>query len=248
MATANTADAWSQSGARSDRSYPGARSGRVERGMAPERGMTRGTDRDRGMGPDRAPRSPRSAPPRARAAGPDRMRAPEDDMPYRSGAAEYPRGSASRRPAPPVRGSERGRQLDSDRVPAGARSRPTAEVEPQGRKIRGAVAVLGVFLVTLAGAGIDSFVGIGLGMITLIALVASTVVATLVVRRSDLATLVVAPPLVFMAVAGANIALAPSASLNLATIATLLIRGFPTMAIATVAAIVLALVRWASRR
>jgi hypothetical protein len=138
--------------------------------------------------------------------------------------------------------------VEYERETSRARSRTSAPAGAQGRKIRGAVAVLVVFLVTLAGAGIDSFVGTGLGLITLIALVGSTVFATLVVRRSDLFTLIVAPPLVFMAVAAVNIALAPSASFNLATIATLLIRGFPTMGIATVAAIVVALVRWATRR
>ena len=79
-------------------------------------------------------------------------------------------------------------------------------------------------------------------------LVGSSVLAALMVRRRDLFSIVVAPPLVFMAVAGANIALAPSASFNLATMATLLVRGFPTMAIATGAALVLALIRWAARR
>ena len=250
MATASTADAWSHGGARADRS-PDPRRGRdreldVERSTGAGRAMSRdrGTGRERGMGAERAPRPPRSAPPRGRMAGPDRMRAPEDDMPYRGSATDYHRGSAPRRPAPPVRG----RSMDSERLPAGARSRPIEDFEPQGRKLRGAVAVICVFLVTLAGAGLDSFIGVGLGMITLVALVASTVVATLLVRRRDLATLAVAPPLIFVAVAAVDIVLAPSASFNLATIATLLIRGFPTMAIATVAAIVIALVRWAARR
>jgi hypothetical protein len=251
MTTARTADSWSQGESRTDRSYAASRAPRPEGRM----------DMDRGMSPDRTPRPPRSAPPRARAGRPDRTRAPEDDMAYRSGAADYPRPAGRRRPSTPVRGSERRRPADDhdrdhdrdherdyDRAPSRARGRTSAPAESEGRKFRGAVAVLGVFLVTLAGAGVDSFVGVGLGLITLIALVGSTVLATLLVRRSDLVTLVVAPPLVFMAVAAVNIALAPSASFSLATIATLLIRGFPTMAIATVAAIVLALVRWAARR
>jgi hypothetical protein len=70
----------------------------------------------------------------------------------------------------------------------------------------------------------------------------------LVVRRRDMLSVVVAPPLVFVAVAVANIALAPSASFNLPTIATLLVRGFPTMAIATGVALVIALVRLITRR
>jgi hypothetical protein len=58
----------------------------------------------------------------------------------------------------------------------------------------------------------------------------------------------VAPPLVFVTVAAFNIGLAPSASFNLPTVVTLLVRGFPTMAIATGVALVLALVRLAARR
>jgi hypothetical protein len=108
--------------------------------------------------------------------------------------------------------------------------------------------VVAVFLVTLAGAGADSFVGIGLGLITLVCLVASTVFATLLVRRRDLLSVVVAPPLVFVAVTAANIGLAPSAQFSLPTLATLLVRGFPTMALATGVAIVLALFRLIARR
>ena len=101
---------------------------------------------------------------------------------------------------------------------------------------------------TLAGGAIDSFLGDGLGTVTLIALVAATAIGTLLVRRRDLLTVVLSPPLVFVAVAGVNIALAPSVSLSLPTVATLLIRGFPTMAVATGAAIVLAIVRLVTRR
>lgn len=123
-------------------------------------------------------------------------------------------------------------------------ARPAAD----GGRFRGAVAVLAMFLVTLAGAGVDSFVGIGLGLVTLVALVSITVLATLAVRRRDLLSVIVAPPLVFVAVAGVNIALAPSASFSLPTIATLLVRGFPTMAVATGVALVLGLVRLVARR
>ena len=110
------------------------------------------------------------------------------------------------------------------------------------------VAVLLVFLVTLAGAAVDSFVGMGLGTLTLVALLVSTAVATWMVRRRDLLSVVVAPPLIFVAVALIDVVAAPSASLNLPTVATLLIRGFPAMGLATGAAAVLALVRAAARR
>jgi hypothetical protein len=105
-----------------------------------------------------------------------------------------------------------------------------------------------MFLVTLAGAGVDSFVGIGLGLVTLATLSTATVIATLTVRRRDLISVIAAPPLVFVAVALVNIALAPSASFNLPTIATLLVRGFPTMAVPTAIALVLGLIRLAARR
>ncbi len=124
---------------------------------------------------------------------------------------------------------------------------PRRQAAAEGR-LRGAVAVACVFLVTLAGGAADSFLGSGLGMITLVALVGATAVATLTVRRRDMISVVLSPPLVFVAVAGINIALAPSATLSLPTVATLLIRGFPTMAAATAAALVLALVRLGTRR
>jgi hypothetical protein len=175
---------------------------------------------------------------------------------FDSDAVEYPR-SADRRPQgsrPVARGSERGRIDDRDdrRPSARPAARPAAASRPRPSesesRIRGVVAVLAMFLVTLAGAGIDSFVGIGLGLVTLGTLVTITAIAAWVVRRRDLVSVLVAPPLVFVAVAGLNIALAPSASFNLPTVATLLVRGFPTMAMATGVALVLALVRLAARR
>jgi hypothetical protein len=166
------------------------------------------------------------------------------------------RGRGERRPADRPRADERYRADErrpgargADPRVAGGRNRTAPTAETGGGRLRGGVAVLGIFLVTLAGAAVDSFfMGMGLGLITLGCLVGSTILGALMVRRRDLFSVIVAPPLVFVAVAGANIALAPSASFNLATLATLLVRGFPTMAIATGAALVLALIRWAARR
>jgi hypothetical protein len=236
MATMN-ADAWQQSGPRPDRyarpPRPDYRSAPVDRAGRPARGT---------------PQPPRRSADRARA--PERPR-PVDrgrpaDRDYYSEPVERPR---SRRPDPR-------HDRDFDREPARRPSaregrdhaRGRAAAPERGGRLRGAVVVIGIFLITLAGAAVDSFIGIGLGIITLGALVGSTVIGTLAVRRRDLASVVVAPPLVFIAVAGLNIALAPSASLNAATVATLLIRGFPTMAIATGVAIVLAVVRLIARR
>lgn len=176
------------------------------------------------------------------------------------GAERAPRPQASRRsPEPPLRPrpevqrdrvEDRYRQppVDRPRAAGPARERVASPPREGGGRVRGTLAVLSMFLVTLAGAGVDSFVGVGLGRVTLGALVAGTVLAVLVVRRRDLVSVLVAPPLVFLAVAAVNIGLAPSASFNLPTIATLLVRGFPTMGIATAVAVVLGLVRLASRR
>jgi len=169
------------------------------------------------------------------------------------------RPPASRRPGDPQRGrgpvrderwAEDGRPVGPDSERPGTRRPPAAErPAPQsGSRLRGVVAVLGVFFVTAAGGAADWFMGGGLGLITLVVLVAATSIATLVVRRRDVLSVVLCPPLVFVAVAGVNIGLSPGVSLSLPTVATMLIRGFPTMAVATGAALVLGLVRLISRR
>jgi hypothetical protein len=105
-----------------------------------------------------------------------------------------------------------------------------------------------MFALTLVAAAADSYIGIGLGMITLVALLIGSVLAALLVRRRDLLSVVVAPPLVFVAVALVNIATAPSATFSLPTLATLLIRGFPAMGLAFAAALMIALGRLIARR
>ena len=265
MATANTADAWRQDGgypARSsaasrtpwpDRASGGGRSSRpVRTGPArPARPADRllaaeARDRDPGeFSRPSAPRRPESTrrPERGRFEG----RRPDDRF------ADDSRYDDHRRPADRPRSDEHrpaGRAERSASVTARPKAAKPKQATPaaDGGRFRGAVAVLGMFLVTLAAAGVDSFVGIGLGLVTLIALVSITAIATLTVRRRDLWSVLVAPPLVFVAVAGINVALAPSASFNLPTIATLLVRGFPTMAMATGVALVLGLVRLVARR
>jgi hypothetical protein len=144
------------------------------------------------------------------------------------------------------RGARTPEPRSTPRRPAGRGA--TAQVPESGSGLRGAVAVLAVFLVTLAGAALESWIGAGLGLVTLGTLAVASAAATVAVRRRDLLTTVVAPPLVYVVVAALNTALAPSATLNLASVATLLIRGFPAMVVATAAAAVVALIRWAARR
>jgi hypothetical protein len=167
---------------------------------------------------------------------------------------ERDRSAAAPRVAPH---NAEGRGPTGDRA-AGARRpqddhrspRPPArqQATASGPRMRGAVAVLGMFALTLAAAAADSYIGVGLGTITLVALLLGSLVAAVMVRRRDLLSVVVAPPLVFVAVALVNIALAPSATFSLPTLATLLIRGFPAMGLAVGAALVIALGRLIARR
>ncbi|WP_448625313.1 DUF6542 domain-containing protein [Geodermatophilus sp. URMC 64] len=202
------------------------------------------------MAADRPARPRGAMPPRPRPA--DRPRARAD---YSDESPQYSRPPVPRRPAEPnrpVRASERER-YDDERAAARPARRPAPAVEAGGSKLRGILAVLAVFLVTLAAAGAESFLATGLGMITLVALVVSTVIAAFVVRRRDLLSVVVSPPLVFAAVAAVNMIAAPSVQLSGIKafgllMVTLLVQGFPTMAVATGAAIVVALIRLAARR
>ena len=275
MTTANTAGAWRPDGDFPGRPYAPARAPWPDRGPGAERSSrplrtgparpARPADRLRaadGRIRDAAdfPRTPapRRAPEPELAAGRLERGRPEGRRPSDRRPVERrpddrrpeDRRPLERRPAARDQFDDRGpsNRSAAPRGAAGpARPRPTSPAADQNG-IRGTLAVAGMFLVTLAGAGVDSFVGIGLGLVTLATLVAVTAIAALSVRRSDLLSVVVAPPLVFVAVAAVNIALAPSASFNLATIATLLVRGFPTMALATGVALVLGLVRRAARR
>ena len=223
----------SDAGWAAGRGYPSPRAG----GSAPR---SRPADRDRPAAGRRVP------PPAVRNERDDEWgfdrrvdRGPARDRGHDRSHDRAP-GSSSRRPSGPVR------------TPRDERSaaRPPARraVAPAGPQRRGALVVLGMFLLTLAAAAADSFIGVGLGTITLVGLLVSSVVGCLVVRRQDMLSVVVAPPLVFLGVAMVNIAMAPSATFNLPTVATLLIRGFPAMGLAVGAALLIYLVRLVSRR
>lgn len=111
---------------------------------------------------------------------------------------------------------------------------PSGSTQPARRfTLPGLGAVALVFVVTLAVATLESLLGVGLRLLTLLALSGSTLLAGLRVRRSDLATIVVAPPLVFALVAAGEIVLAPTLAFTPTVLASILVRGFPTMAIAT---------------
>jgi hypothetical protein len=253
MATAH-ADAWPESGLRGER--PTAPPRRTPPPPLPPLPQIGGRSRQvpaeaRGRTPERGPADRR----RPSAGSGERLRGerdPRDDV-------QRSRPPAPRRPADPHRGrgpvrderwaddEVRPRRPDADR-PAARRPGAERPAPESGSRVRGVLAVLGVLFMTAAGGAADWFMGGGLGMITLVVLVAATSIATLVVRRRDVLSVVLCPPLVFVAVAGINIGLSPGVSLTLPTVATILIRGFPTMAVATGAAVVLGLVRLLTRR
>jgi hypothetical protein len=249
MASASTADTWRESGMRS-----GPRAPRPEAAEYVSR----------------IPRPP--VPPRARPAGPMRStdipplpehlarlerRRPDDDragstrppVPHRSAAVPPVERGRHERPRSPER-AEQDQHDPRRRSGRAAESRPTSRVAAdrpeRGSRLRGWAAVLAVLVVTLAGAAADSYLSAGLGVITLGTLTVAAALGTLLVRRRDLTTMVVTPPLVYIAAAVA--ATAVFGSVSLAGLATLLIRGFPSMAVATGVALVLALIRWAARR
>ena len=239
----NAADAWQQSG-RTDRPYRGPW---AERPMAAER-------------PDRAGR-PRPPVPSRRSV--DRDRADYRDQPSQYTRPPVPRRPEQSRPEqsrpqqsrPVVRDHDPRNEWRAEPRGSAARPgrRPAPAVETGGSKLRGVLGVLAVFLVTLAAAGVESFLSTGLGLITTVALIASTVVATFVVRRRDLLSVVVCPPLVFVAVATVNMIAAPSVHLSGVKafgllMITLLVQNFPAMAVATGAALVIGIIRLAARR
>jgi uncharacterized protein DUF6542 len=226
----------SDAGQAAGRGYPSPRAGSgASRGSSPRGSSPRGN-------------APRGSDPRSRAGERERY---EQDRPLPGGRAPGRRSPDPRTPPHAAgRSSAQSRPVPSadDRRTGSSSAGRTRTAPAPGPRLRGAVAVLGIFLLTLVAAAADSYIGLGLGTITLVALTAGTVVAGLLVRRADLLSVVVAPPLVFVAVALANIGLAPSASLNLPTLATLLVRGFPAMGIATAAAVLVCLFRLVTRR
>lgn len=173
---------------------------------------------------------------------------PGDRWPAAEDSAEFSRPSAARRPSDPRYDERRGEQRYADPRQSARPQERSAPAQTGGGRLRGVVAVLLVFLVTLVGAVADSLLGIGLGTLTLVALVGSTLLATWLVRRRDLVSVLVAPPLVFVAVAVADLSIAPSAHFSLTALAPLLIKGFPAMGAATVVGLVIAVVRRAAGR
>lgn len=261
MTSVSTADTWRESGSRAGRRLPArpeaaeyvSRIGRPS--VPPPSPRMRSTELPpfpEHMARSARGRDDRPAPVRPRVPS-DRAARPVREVPVLADADHRSRGRDDRLREDRLR-EDRDAHRRGPRPPEAwpTNPRPARRVSsapaPERGRVRGLVAVLLVFLVTLGAAALESWLAAGLGLVTVVALTAASTAAAVVVRHRDLFTALVAPPLVYVVVAVLNTALAPSASLNAASVATLLIRGFPAMAIATAAAVVVGLIRWAARR
>ncbi|MGY1747018.1 DUF6542 domain-containing protein [Blastococcus sp. SYSU D00695] len=276
MASVSAADTWRDGGARSDRSAggparpssggrPGERPARPPLPPLPplpSHGRS-GAPGPRPAVPAAAQRPPAQRPsaqgrPTARPQAPaaDRGVPPRPQSDPARVTPGYPRPSASlasdagrRRPRPDL--DEAGPAAGAPRAP---RRPAPAEAPETGSRLRGSLAVVGMFAITLLAGFLDAAGSPDLGLVTLVGLVGGTALATLLVRRRDLVTPVIAPPLVYLAVVAVlqfvhrtdgdglkQVVAKIAAELALG-------QGFTVMAAATGTGLVLALIRWAARR
>lgn len=104
--------------------------------------------------------------------------------------------------------------------------------------LTGVGAVLLMVAAAAVGAAIDALLGPGLGTATTIMLGIATAAGAWLVRRANVASVVIAPPLVYLLLAVATLLLRSEAGVTLAGLAATLVYGFPAMAIATALGIV----------
>jgi hypothetical protein len=95
----------------------------------------------------------------------------------------------------------------------------------------GPAAALLAFVVSAIGGSIDVFTGPGLRLLFTICLIGSTAVAAYLVRRSDLLWVILAPPLICLALAIVNVLTTSHSATGLTM--DYLAHGFPAIALAT---------------
>lgn len=131
------------------------------------------------------------------------------------------------------------------------RPRSAAPEPSTGRErlvLTGMGGVIVLFLITVAGATVDVLIGDGrLGAGTTIGLALGATIVTLLTRRSDLLSVVVAPPLLYVLVAALSVLLR-STQISAASVVSWLSAGFPAMALATGIALVISGVRLVAAR
>jgi hypothetical protein len=135
-----------------------------------------------------------------------------------------------------------------------ARSAPgtRAPVQPVGGRRASLTGVGGVLLITgvaLVGGCVDVLTGTGLRFAFAVCLVLGSLLATALVRRGDLLTVVLAPPLVYLAASLLSVFAAPGDAGGTGALidaaAGWLVYGFPAIATATGGAALVAGVRMA---
>lgn len=100
-----------------------------------------------------------------------------------------------------------------------------------------------MFVATAVGIVVDVLTGPGIGIATTITLTVGTLLAALLVRRRDLRTVVIAPPLILAVLAVVGLAVLPDLTFSLAGVGVWLVYGFPAMATATLGAALVAALR-----
>lgn len=130
---------------------------------------------------------------------------------------------------------------------ASLQSRPRQpQVVEHQRGMRGYAAALFAFVVSAIGGIVDGLRVGGLGTIFAACLIAATAIATLAVRRGSVLWVVLAPPLICVAVALVSVVTTSHSALGLA--ADYLTHGFPTIAIAVGVGAAIAAVRLIAKR
>lgn len=97
-----------------------------------------------------------------------------------------------------------------------------------------------MFVATCVGVLVDTLTGPGIGLATTILLTGSALAAAWLVRRRDLVTVAIAPPLILALVSVLAVAVLPDLSFSLPSVGLWLVYGFPAMAFATLAALLVA--------
>jgi hypothetical protein len=117
---------------------------------------------------------------------------------------------------------------------------------PPSPGMAGPVAALLVFVVSGIAGSIDVFTGPGLRLLFTICLIASTAVAAALVRRGDLLWVVLAPPLICLALAMVNVLTTAHSATGLTM--DYLAHGFPAIAIAVGLAALIGGIRLLNRK
>lgn len=118
---------------------------------------------------------------------------------------------------------------------------PIAASSPKGLVLAGFGGVVLIVVLGLIGAIIDYLFTSRLGLMTTVGLTVGAALAALTTRKRDLMSVMVAPPLVYAAIAA--VVLLMSGEVRLTRVADMAIRGFPVMALATGVAALIAGIR-----